>query len=231
MNFGGLTLAECWRFGGLLAFPIALGLKLRRKATDNCNWLPAHEAERDCAPEELSLETREGLAPYVEELSRSGFQPGRYRKAVRCFIPSIVDSGAYVALHAEGVRAAFVACCYTRIVRGEYRHEREVVSLSTEVLTTDGHAVVVLNHKNYLDSGGLSRVIRLRGAPLARLLRRLEREQRNSVRAVRRFRDIGEFSAASHQIEDAAWESRIARGLYQRVAPEEESRILTRMTV
>lgn len=78
MNYQGLTLAECWRFGrNILGFAFAIVFKLLAKP-GNPIWLPPQEAEQACTREELSPAAQPHLAPPVAQLAGLGYRAGQF---------------------------------------------------------------------------------------------------------------------------------------------------------
>lgn len=219
MCFGGLTLGECWRLGGLLGFPKALHARFLG-GMGSWTWLPVEEAEEPCPPEGLSGAARAGLAPMVAGAAAAGFRTGVHKRALRNFHENLRDVGGYVALHEDGTRLLFLSWADTDL--GERR------GATAFFLRPDGTGVSVMNHKDFLDDGGWSRKVCLPGAPLEEVVRRAGEELAREQGTPLRFFDVKEYLRAARPLNERIWEGRIARGLFVKLPPEEEAAFLRR---
>lgn len=226
MHFRGLSFGEALRLGGKAGFLPAMILKLTGKK-GSCLWLPPRDTERACAREELSPDAQARLMPAVSEIEGLGYRSGIFSRLAISLDPAYKDGASYRALHDDGRRLFYLAFLRheTRGPRGTVR--RDVVNPIGLFITEGGIGTVVLNNSQYLDGDGTSDVIRIDGAGPTAVAQRLERELRGARWPVRRFASIEEAAAATAERDERAWAARIRRGLVVRVAPEEESRIVS----
>lgn len=226
MNYQGLTLAECWRFGGnLLGFAFAIVFKLRAKPGNHV-WLPPQEAEQACTREELSPAAQQRLDPLVAQLADLGYRAGHFKRMVKCLDRTILDSGAYLALHGDGQRFLLLGYVHSRVAKDAVVVEADKVNISAGVLRTDRGSLSVVNHRNYMDSQSCARHIRLEGAGLPRVADRLERELRQYPAPLMRFRSLEHLAETLCQVGETVWSQYIERRLFVKVSIEEERRVL-----
>lgn len=218
--FKGLTLNEAWRLGGPVGFVIAMIMKFTGKMGDT-QWLPAHEAEKACPEGDLSPDALEGLRPVIQEATRLGYSQGLFMKVVINVSQDTREAYAYHALHQDGIRSAYLAHVWSGPGQG-----RRVQTLTVGAIRRNLSPLQVVNHKQYLDDGGWSKIIRLEGQGLQALDARLKSEISSNLRGFKSFQNIEEFRALVAQGEAKIWDGRIRRGLFVKVSSEEEKSLL-----
>lgn len=224
-NFRGLTLGECWRFGGPVGFPVALILKAIKFPGEHV-WLPAEEAERPCAEAELPDDARIHLSAAADRLRRLGYAPGRFSRLVLNLDRNSRCAAGYLALHSDGRRVMHCAYIHYRNVKANVPIEMQVVAAFGSIFLEDSRVITVANNKNFMDGEPGRRFIPLYGADVEKVDARLAREMEAQVRPVRRFPDVDAAYEAGMASDRAAWESRIARGLFHKVPEDEALRVL-----
>lgn len=199
-------------------------MKLAGKRGD-CVWLPASQSEPPCAREDLSAEALQHLDPEIEKLAGLGYSVVSYKRVVRNLDPHIKDTGGFLALHQDGRRMMHVL----------YLHRVQDAPLPAEVRAVNpfgvfylegGVAVVVVNHSNYFDEPALRRTIQLAGAGIEEIAARLERELGRARKPVRAFGSPEEVLEFVDERNNKLYASQIRRGLFVKVPPDEERRIL-----
>lgn len=214
VNMQGASLKECWRFGGsVLGFLIALFDKVIRKKMFSFVWLPTYEAEVVCSIDDYGPLTRERLAPLVKMAKCSGYREGRFSKITKLIDDTVRESGAYVALHEDGMRVITIGFVYVLNVSGSVPVETKQTYIRTGFMTHDMQTVVALNYRHYWNDGELSRKICMPRSNLVEISERVGKELKKSDKPVVSFNDLGHMLEVSRPVEEREWLQRIKRGL------------------
>ncbi len=221
-QFRGLTLRECWRFGGgMPGFLIALVFKMIGKSGDTM-FLPACDSEGPCDPETLSAECREHLAPHIGQLSDLGFRRGTYIAPKTAPPSSMKDPGAYRALHDDGVRIMFLAHIHNVVGEGEERPiVTHKVTATGEFMLQDGGILAVCDHDAFFDAPQLRRIV-ISQTDVRSVACRLE-EELSRATDPKRFAELRDYDHANRESELEVWDARIRRGLYRKDAEQKVS--------
>ncbi len=216
MNFRGLTLREAWRFSGEpFKFVIALALKAAGFGGSRL-WLPPHECVAPCTAEDLSPEAAAALLPAVAEARDLGYTEGRYSRLVRLVDPSNGPGFAHLALHRDRQRFIFLAFATTHA--GGI--SRSASTISGGLLGDDGIKHSFLNHNNYFDDGQDSVHHRVRGRTVAAVDTAMQQHTAQSRCSFRGFATLADLKATIEALDEAAFDARIARGLFRYVGSE-----------
>jgi hypothetical protein len=229
LNFRGLSYAECWRFGGVLGFPLAVILKFMGKK-GTFHWLPAHETEEICRFEELNAIVQTNLQPAVEVLQRLGYKDGVYMKMKINLDPDSLDLGAYFGLHENGMKFMHAAFNRRR-VQSIKNFEMKTVFISGGIILHDLTSIQVYNHKKFMDDGNRSKKIVLLHATPEQVDRQLDAQISDAYSNVQSFSDVTQIKAFFREQDMDIWEERINRGLLVKVSFEEEHQIMNSFNV
>lgn len=225
MSWSGLTLAECWRFGGLWRFPIALGLKLCGHRGDWI-WLPIPTADSVCTEDQLTEACRGYLATALSDAPLLGYRLIAFCRPVLPMDPSFRDSGGFWALHDDGRRVLSAFYSHVQATTTPPPPATRGVSTFCTFSTPDLHSTTVTDAKVGLDDPGRRRSIRLPGADIATLDRRLQEELSRHSGPVLRMESPQEALEVISRREQGWYERQVARGLYVKVSEEEQAMLL-----
>ncbi len=225
MCYRGLSLEDCWRVGGPLGFPILLTWRLLR-TRGQWRYLPIAAADYPCAEDDLTPRCREHLAPTLAEAPRLGCSLVSYSRDPRLKDPSFADGGGFWALHEDRRRILGGFYCRTETETASRPVAVEHVVRYCLFLTPELRSTSVTDSRQGICDPGWARVIRLPGAGPDALDRRLQEELLSHTKAVLQVTGPEEAVGLLSQREARVYERYVARGLYVRVSPEEERRIL-----
>jgi hypothetical protein len=213
MSFRGLTLGEAWRFAGNpLTFAIALVLKAGGMKGAK-TWLPTHQVEVRCDPAELSEGARRHLLPEVEKARALGYGDGHFLRQTRNDDPSTKEGFAYLALHADRVRALFIGY----VVNTAGGSEKTAVRATGGIRLSGGGDLVFYNHNNFLDGEPDTRRLMVKSSELAALDAAMAAELAKLGMEARSFSSWDDMKAHANEGDERAFAGRIRRGLFVRV--------------
>lgn len=220
LNFGGMSLSECRRFGANpLLFGVVLVLKLIRK-TGPCGVFPGRLVEKPCGIGDFNPVVAGVLARFAGLLETAGF---RRQRCVRLSVsmPGMSpDGGMLRALHEDGMRFASIGIVPTEQNQADFNQLFTSANLQVGVLWDAQRGLAVTNSPGMDPTRG-TKLVLLRNASLNALLDRLDAELRKIAGQPHVFADLDAveaLNAASDAITDA---DRVRRGLYGRVTQDE----------
>ena len=226
LHYRRATLRELWRVPGPRLFYLGLLWKLFDHRGYYI-WLPPSQNVAYCGPEALTEEARGYLAPAVEEMRGLGYRHGVFKRLVNHLDPRWKDSGAYLALHEDGVR--MLSAAYAHVApTGASVPAVKRVCLSGLIITGDQLGTAVVDHRHYFERDPQTRLIHLKLVGLRGIGERLQQEMQRARAPLRRFATVDELRAALDGRNDQWHEQLVQRGLYQKVSDEEGQRVLAR---
>jgi hypothetical protein len=220
LNFRGLSVAECLRFGGMSRFPLALLLKVFGKKGAR-QWIPPDEAEEICPADELSPDALAAMEPHRDPLQRLGYSTGIYTKAIENYDENIKDVGGYLTLHEDGRKFIFLAYVLQKL--GD--NFKKVLTLYGGILFENGKSISVFNHKNYLDDGGRSKKIYIKNATPEKIDSWLSDQLVISGDKVLQFASVEDLKRILNEREREVFEQKIERGLFQKITDIEKAEL------
>ncbi len=189
-------------------------------------YLPVPAADYPCTEDDLTERCRQHLAPTLPELPRLGYSLVSYSCDPGRRDPSFADGGGFWALHED--RRRILGCIYSRseATAGPKQVVVDHVVRYCLFFTPDFHWTAVTDNKQGISDSGWARVIRLPGADVDALDRRLQQELLTYSGAVLELTGPEEAVRVLSRREELVYERYVHRGLYVRVSPEEERRLL-----
>ncbi len=225
MNFRGLTIKECWRFGGFKGFPIALVLKAIRFMGPSL-WLPATECQSVCDKSDLSPACIEALSEPVRTIGELGFTRGNYLKTVISIDAGLKDSGAFIGIHNDGSKFSFVAYIDNVTTSMGQSIATKRTSSSIGYVLENDRTVEFLNHNNFLDNEVDMRHVYPDNS-IKELNARLQESMRAEMNRIKVFHNVSDFMKFSEKRDIDDWQKRIDRKLYIKVPQDKERELLT----
>ncbi len=221
MNFRGLTIKECWRFGGYKAFLIALVLKAIRFKGSSFIWIPATECQSICDKNDLSPACIEALYEPVRKLCECGFTRGNYVKTVINIDTGLKDSGGYISIHNDGSQFSFVVYIHNETKSTGQCIVTKLTNISIGYVLENDRAIEFLNHNNFFDNGVDIRHIYPKST-IEELNYRLQESMRTEVNRIKIFYNVSDFMKYSEKRDIDEWQKRIDKKLYIKVSQGKE---------
>lgn len=211
MSFRGLSVREAWRFGRE-PFKFCVALVLKALAVKGAKlWLPPHECEVPCAVNDLSPRARDALQAVATAAEALGYRGGGFLRMTRILDPNTREVGVWVGFHADGTRGLFAGF----VVNAAGGRERAALMMTGAVVTESGENHEFLNHHQHMDNGGLTRKHQVRAADVEEMDAAMVAFIGSCRQPVRHFESAEAFRHHVRRVEEQAFDSRVARGLFR----------------
>lgn len=209
IQFRGLSLGELWRFSGFnpWVFTVSLVLKLVNFKGSEL-WLPVHESEQICEPEDLGL-AEPYLLPVVEQARALGYETGHFVRMIRTQDDLMRQSRGYYALHNDGIRQLTIGFTVTDAPG----LPPSSISVSGCVTLRNGHDMEFMDNNNYMDAPGIVTNTPIKGKGVEAVDRALVAFLAKPGTEARRFGSFAEWRDFAKEQALRVWDARVARGL------------------
>lgn len=218
LNFRGMTIRECWWFGGWTGFYLALFYKLIGEKNTGCLWLPENQSTLRCEAADLSIHAQNEIIPILPNLAYRGFAPGAFEKfqpPPHGYMTSI--GFAYHALSHDGTLLFSALHAHVIIADPLIPMESKVFVLVGAAVKNDGVRILVTNGKKSFESETPANRFFVTTKQIDSFLDKVGFIVAQNAPSLKKFPSLDIAMTDASHFANQQWAARIRRGLYERI--------------